>query len=44
MLLKTTQLRTNLYRISTNGLQTNSSKTDGITFSEGALTQEGFRT
>ena len=36
--LKTTRLRANLCTIDKNGLYTNSSKTDGITFCGGALT------
>ena len=41
MQLKTIRLRTNLYTINKNGLQTNTSKTDGITFRGGAHTQQG---
>ena len=39
---KTTRLRTNLYTINKNGLQTNTSKIDGITFRGGARTQKGL--
>ena len=39
MQLKTTRLRTNLYTINKNGLQTTLSKIDGITFRGGAFTQ-----
>ena len=43
MQLKAMQIRTNLYTIHKNGLQTNVSKIDGITFCGGAHTQKGFR-
>ena len=43
MQLKTTRLTTNLYKINENGLQTNTSKIDGIAFRCGAHTQEGSR-
>ena len=38
MQLKTVPLTTNLYTINKNGLQTNTSKTDGIAFRDGAHT------
>ena len=40
---KTTRLTTNLYTINKNGLQTNTSTTDGIAFRGGAHTQQGSR-
>ena len=43
MQLKTTRLKTNFYEINKNGLQTNTSKIDGITFCGGAHTQQGSR-
>ena len=39
ILLKTTHLRSNLYTINKNGLETNTSKTDGIPLHGGAHTQ-----
>ena len=41
MQLKKTRLRTNLYTINKNGLQTNTSKIDGIAFHGGAHIQQG---
>ena len=41
--LKTPRLRTNLYTINKNGIQTNTSKTDGIAFHGGVHTQQGSR-
>ena len=44
MQLKRTRLRTNLFVMNENGLQINAIKIDGITFREGAPTQQGFKT
>ena len=41
--LKTARITTNLYAINKNGLQTNTSKIDGIAFRCGAHTQQGSR-
>ena len=41
--IKTTRLTTNLYKINRNGLQTNTSKIDGIAFRGGAHTQQGSK-
>ena len=43
MQVKTTRLTTNLYTINKNGLQTNTSKIDGIVFRDGVHTQQGSR-
>ena len=43
MQLKATSLRTNLYTINKNGLQTNTSKTDDITFRDGEHIQQSSR-
>ena len=41
--IKTTRLSTDLYTINKNGLQTKTSKTDGIAFRGGAHTHQGSR-
>ena len=41
--IKKTRLRTNVYAVNKNGLQTNTSKIDDIKFHGGAHTQQGFR-
>ena len=43
MQLKTARLTTNRYTINKNGLQTSTSKIDGIAFRGGAHTQQGSR-
>ena len=41
--IKTARLKTNLYTINKNGIQTSTSKIDDITVCEGAHTQQSFR-